>query len=326
MATVWKIAPGEGAYFWEDCRDRGCITINWLNRHDLSQFEDKAEITRALLKVDQREGSRGAASIWPFVNEIGRGDVVVANNGLSQVEGVGIVTSGYLHPDHVHNPNRYQDHHRHARRVDWLIKERVDLGTQLFNRPTVQKLGPDECHKIRNAYLRQNRSLKDRLDELFDPSSRGKEPAADESESPDDGEYEASKGDQREAAWRLIKKRRGQPQFRRALMHRYRARCLVTGCTVADVLEAAHIDPYRSENNNHPGNGLLLRADIHTLFDLNLLGIEPASLRVELHSDIAKTYEKIVRKSLFCTDECRPLLEVLKRRYKEFKERLKSPT
>jgi HNH endonuclease len=34
-----------------------------------------------------------------------------------------------------------------------------------------------------------------------------------------------------------------------------------------DILEAAHISPYRGEEDNHPENGLLLRADLHTLFD-----------------------------------------------------------
>ena len=56
----------------------------------------------------------------------------------------------------------------------------------------------------------------------------------------------------------------------------------MTGCTVFAVLEAAHIKPYQGENDNHPQNGLLLRADIHTLFDLNLLGIQPERLQVEI--------------------------------------------
>jgi putative restriction endonuclease len=37
---------------------------------------------------------------------------------------------------------------------------------------------------------------------------------------------------------------------------------------------------YRGMKDNDPSNGLLLRTDIHTLYDLNLLGIEPDSLKV----------------------------------------------
>lgn len=57
---------------------------------------------------------------------------------------------------------------------------------------------------------------------------------------------------------------------------------MVTGCTILDLLEAAHIVPYRGDEYNDSQNGLLLRADIHTLFDLNLIWIEPETLRVRL--------------------------------------------
>ena len=97
------------------------------------------------------------------------------------------------------------------------------------------------------------------------------------------------KEDRRGLIWRQIKERRGQQSFRDALRKRYGDRCLVTGCRLLDVLEAAHIRPYRGENDNYVGNGLLLRADIHTLFDLNLLGIEPQQMRrVLVQNDVDK--------------------------------------
>jgi len=49
------------------------------------------------------------------------------------------------------------------------------------------------------------------------------------------------------------------------------------------VLEAAHIKPYRGKTDSHLENGLLLRADLHTLFDLNLIGVEPDTLTVRVH-------------------------------------------
>ena len=51
---------------------------------------------------------------------------------------------------------------------------------------------------------------------------------------------------------------------------------MVTDYRLMDVVEAAHIWPYSGEEDNHPANGLLLRTDIHTLFDLELMGIDPA--------------------------------------------------
>jgi hypothetical protein len=49
-----------------------------------------------------------------------------------------------------------------------------------------------------------------------------------------------------------------------------------------DVLEAAHLRPYRGPASNMVVNGLLLRADIHTLLDLRLLAPDPDTRLIEL--------------------------------------------
>jgi hypothetical protein len=132
--------------------------------------------------------------------------------------------------------------------------------------------------------------------------------------------YSPQEGDQRQVAVRQIRERRGQQKFRDALRERYGDSCLVTACTVLAVLEAAHINPYRGENDNHPDNGLLLRADIHTLFDLNLLGIEPDHLRVDLHSSLVKEYGDIAGTKLGCATANPPSQEALRERYKAFQQ------
>jgi 5-methylcytosine-specific restriction protein A len=137
------------------------------------------------------------------------------------------------------------------------------------------------------------------------------------------GSYIPQAGAQRQVIETQIKERRGQQAFRQALSERYGNRCLVTCCEVLAVLEAAHIKPYRGENDNHPENGLLLRSDIHTLFDLDLMAVEPNGLHVELHPSIEKEYGHLSGKVLACRNDRRPSLEALKERYKEFKKRLK---
>ncbi|MEX3952799.1 HNH endonuclease [Paraburkholderia sp. EG287B] len=72
---------------------------------------------------------------------------------------------------------------------------------------------------------------------------------------------------------RTVFLRRGQAKFRKALLKAYEKQCAITGCAMEDVLEAAHIKPYKGEATHRVDNGLLLRADIHTLFDLGLLWI-----------------------------------------------------
>lgn len=71
--------------------------------------------------------------------------------------------------------------------------------------------------------------------------------------------------------------REGQGAFRGAVVAAYGGRCAITGCTEVQALEAAHIRPYLGVHTNGVTNGLLLRADLHTLFDKGLLSFEIGS-------------------------------------------------
>jgi hypothetical protein len=71
-----------------------------------------------------------------------------------------------------------------------------------------------------------------------------------------------------------IRTRRGQAQFRRALIEAYDGKCAFSGCDVLDVLESAHVVPHAQGGSYAVSNGLLLRADLHTLFDLQLICID----------------------------------------------------
>jgi hypothetical protein len=97
----------------------------------------------------------------------------------------------------------------------------------------------------------------------------------------------ASEEEGRKKVWRSIALRRGQRKFRDRLLQIYDRRCCVTGTKTEEVLEAAHIKPYAESGTNLSRNGLLLRSDIHVLFDLFLISINP------------------VTKSVFCSDQLR---------------------
>lgn len=88
-----------------------------------------------------------------------------------------------------------------------------------------------------------------------------------------------------------------QARFRKHLIKRYNGTCCLSGCTVLEALEAAHIIPF---SEGHAGrnlalNGLLLRRDLHRLFDLLLISVDPRDgtvwlapeLRVSDYSDMA---------------------------------------
>ena len=95
----------------------------------------------------------------------------------------------------------------------------------------------------------------------------------------DEGVFDpANLMDARDIILRGIVQRRGQEAFRTKLMKAYAKACAVSHESCTSVLEAAHIIPYWGEKTNHVQNGLLLRSDIHTLFDLHLLTVDSTFL------------------------------------------------
>jgi len=115
--------------------------------------------------------------------------------------------------------------------------------------------------------------------------------------------------DQREKVNRAIVLRRGQPSFRKLLLTAYDGKCAITGCNAPDALEAAHILGYRGNFSNKANNGLLLRADIHTLFDLQLLAVETTDMTCVVAERLLGTeYEELIGKELIVPEdkECRP--------------------
>ncbi|MGL6001713.1 MAG: HNH endonuclease [Plesiomonas sp.] len=81
-----------------------------------------------------------------------------------------------------------------------------------------------------------------------------------------------------------------QSDFRTALMKRYNNKCCVTDCTEIATIEAAHIIPYMGEHSNLVDNGLLLRVDIHRLFDKHLLTIDSNSHKIIVSKSMTDTY------------------------------------
>jgi 5-methylcytosine-specific restriction enzyme B len=173
MANVWKIAPGDNAYMWQETHEQGCITINWMNQTNLAEFETKEELKKAFKKAGQTD-NRGAS--WEFAKVVQRGDTIVANKGQNVVVGIGLVEGDYLPPDDPRNPRKTADEHRHVRRVNWVIDKPVDLHEDIYGlrvTPTILRLSSEQCRKIKQAYLKEDPGLKGKLDQLFpfDPSA-----------------------------------------------------------------------------------------------------------------------------------------------------------
>lgn len=100
--------------------------------------------------------------------------------------------------------------------------------------------------------------------------------------------------DGRERTIASIVRRRGQPGFRKAVIEAYGGQCAISGCDAEPALKAAHIVPYKGPQSNQVSNGILLRCDLHTLFDLGLLAVDTTNMTVVVAPELEEsTYNSL---------------------------------
>jgi putative restriction endonuclease len=88
----------------------------------------------------------------------------------------------------------------------------------------------------------------------------------------------------------LVTPRLGQSSFRVFVTDAYQRRCAFTNSPVLHVLAAAHIRPFADEGPHDVRNGILLRQDVHTLFDRGYLTVTP-DYRIEVSSRIKDEFD-----------------------------------
>ena len=88
----------------------------------------------------------------------------------------------------------------------------------------------------------------------------------------------------------VVEGRQGQCAFHARVFDAYSRRCAITGERTQPALEASHIKPYMQSGPNRVNNGLLLRADLHQIFDAGLITITP-DYHIEVSKQIKEKYE-----------------------------------
>ncbi len=99
-----------------------------------------------------------------------------------------------------------------------------------------------------------------------------------------------SPSDDPERPLRIIRGRLGQGAFRSLVTDAYTRRCAISGERTLPALEAAHIKPYSESGPNRTENGLLLRSDLHRLFDAGYVTVTPER-RIEVSRRIKEEFE-----------------------------------
>ncbi len=89
----------------------------------------------------------------------------------------------------------------------------------------------------------------------------------------------------------LVTPRLGQGSFRALVTDAYSYRCAISKERTLPVLQAAHIRPYADGGSHELSNGLLLRSDLHTLFDQQYLTIEPNKKTIIVSRRIREQFE-----------------------------------
>lgn len=95
--------------------------------------------------------------------------------------------------------------------------------------------------------------------------------------------------DERDRRLIQVATREGQDKFRNAVLDAYGERCAITAFDAPQALEAAHIYPYRGPATNKVSNGLLLRSDLHRLFDRGAIAVDETDYRILVRPDLMAT-------------------------------------
>lgn len=130
-ASVWKIAPGRGAIFWDAWRQGGYASIGSDELGDMRLVSDRDWPTH-LEETCARHNRKisGPKQVRRFYRELKRGDLLVANKGHSELVGLGIVDGDYWFDAEA-------EQHAHRVPVRWLDFEPRPVAQPGWNRTLI---------------------------------------------------------------------------------------------------------------------------------------------------------------------------------------------
>jgi hypothetical protein len=116
-----------------------------------------------------------------------------------------------------------------------------------------------------------------------------------------------------------------QQDFSRRIREIYRGKCAVTECVTSAALEAAHIRTQKGLDNNSLANGILLRSDIHALFDRLLVTLSEDGARLEMSPELTDASYNFLKMALVSRpgEGLRPSMDNIRGHRDRFLERVR---
>jgi hypothetical protein len=148
VQTMLKVAPGEGARYWHDCLANGVMVVGWDDVGDLRAHPSRESFERAFEETysARYQGNRtrivrAARKLW-LLRDLRAGDVIVANRGIREVLGIGVVVvPGYIFD--AARPN-----YRHTVKVRWDTSRASIIEDQGNWRETIVRLDPGDWGQL----------------------------------------------------------------------------------------------------------------------------------------------------------------------------------
>lgn len=123
-----------------------------------------------------------------------------------------------------------------------------------------------------------------------------------------------------------VETRPDQASFAEAVRNNCYEQCVITGSRLRQRTEAAHLVEHRNGGVDHYTNGLLLRHDVHDLFDANMIAIHPVTLEINILPEALAVDHDLAAYKGECIKPLRKPIntEFLKQRWQVFQHRLQS--
>lgn len=174
-----------------------------------------------------------------------------------------------------------------SRNREWEIEVE---SVEDFGSPYLTFGGRKENRKLRRGpreidafgyLLKVHKDRRDRVDELKAPDLSDIERALQDISGPPSF-FDATNEVARLRQLGTLASRPKQREFSSSIRKSYSRRCALTGCSTPEALQAAHVRVEKNLDDNSIENGILLRADIHALFDAGLITLSLSGESVEL--------------------------------------------